>query len=104
MRLMIQGEQMDKSSHDSGRGRKSTPLPDDCFLDLKSLSERTSISISTLREHIKNPSHPLPSYRVKGKILVNWLEFKEWIAPFRIKTLDLKKMVDDIMKSLNKKK
>ena len=94
---------MDKKQHVSARGRKPAPLLDDCFLDLKRLSERTSIGISSLRNHIKSPSHPLPSYRVRGKILVNWLEFKEWIAAFRSKPLDLNKMVDDIMKDLIKK-
>jgi hypothetical protein len=26
-----------------------------------------------------------PAYRVKGKILVNWIEFKKWIQGFRYK-------------------
>ena len=94
---------MDKNQHGSARRRESAPLPEDCFLDLKRLSERTSIGVSSLRDHMKSPSHPLPSYRVRGKILVNWLEFKEWIAAFRNKPLDLNKMVDDIMKDLIKK-
>jgi hypothetical protein len=94
---------MDKNYHVSARGRKSAPLPEDFFLDLKRLSERTSIGVRSLRDHIKSPSHPLPSYRVGGKILVNWLGFKEWIATLRSKTVDLDKMVDDIMKDLIKR-
>jgi hypothetical protein len=79
------------------------PLPEDCFLDLKRLSQRTSISVSTLRDHINDPSHPLPAYRVRGKILINWIEFKKWIQGFRHKTVDLDTIVDDVMESLTRK-
>ena len=59
---------------------------------------------STLREHINDSSNPLPVYRVRGKILVSWLEFKKSIQRFRYKTLDLDKIVDDVLENLRKKK
>lgn len=95
---------MDNNQFSSARGKKSQSLSEDCFLDLKELSERTSIGVRSLRNHIKNPSHPLTSYRVGGKILVNWLEFKEWIEKFRSQTIDLDKMVDKIVEDLIEKK
>ena len=79
------------------------PLPEDCFLDLKRLSQRTSISVSTLRDHINDPSHPLPAYRVRGKILINWIEFKKWIQGFRHKNVDIDKIVDEVMEKLRTK-
>lgn len=79
------------------------PLVEDCFLDLKRLSQRTYMSMRSLRGHINNPSHPLPVYRVRGKILVSWIEFREWIQRNRYKTRDLDKIVDDVMERLWKK-
>ena len=80
------------------------PLPEDCFLDLKRLSQRTCMSVRSLRGHINNPSHPLPIYRVRGKILVSWLEFKRWIQRYRYRTQDIDEIVDEVMESLRKKK
>ena len=57
----------------------------------------------TLREHINDSSNPLPAYRVKGKILVNWIEFKKWMQGFRHKNVDLDKIVDDVMEKLRTK-
>ena len=69
---------MERNKRTSARKPKWHSLHEDCFLDLKQLSARTCIGIGTLRDHIKSPSHPLPCYKVKGKILVNWIEFKGW--------------------------
>jgi hypothetical protein len=39
-------------------------LPKDVFVDLKKLSEWTSISVTTLRDRIKDPSNPLPAIQI----------------------------------------
>lgn len=95
---------MGKNRFSSAREIKLQSLSQDCFLDLQKLSERSCIGVRSLRGHIKSPSYPLPSYRVGGKILVNWIEFKEWIQTFRIQTIDLDKMVDEIVNDLIKKR
>jgi hypothetical protein len=79
-------------------------VAEDVFLDLKRLSERTCVSVSSLRDSINDPSHPLPAYRVKGKSFVSWLEFTEWIQKFRRQTVDLDAIVNSVMEDLLRKK
>lgn len=50
------------------------------LIDLKALSEQTSISIGSLRQYLKLG---LPHYRVRRKILVNTEEFKTWLQQFK---------------------
>jgi hypothetical protein len=104
---MVKGQvSMNRKTHNnlpSTDDESYRPLPEDCFLDLKRLSQRTSISVSTLREHIKDPSNALPAYLVKGKILVNWIEFKKWIQAFRHKNVEIDRIVNEVMESLRRK-
>jgi hypothetical protein len=60
--------------------------------------------VRCLRDYINNPSHRLPVYRVGGKILVSWIEFKSWIKVFRHKNADIDEIVDEVMESLRRKK
>ena len=79
--------------------------PNDCYLDLKTLSERTCISVGSLRGHIKNLRNPLPCFRIGDKIYVRWSEFVEWTERFRVKKHeDLKRMVDSVVKEVLQKK
>ena len=72
-------------------------INNETYLDLKTLSGRTCLSVRTLRDLIKDPSHPLPFYKLAGKNLVYWPEFKKWIAEYKVVGgLD----VDDIIKSV----
>ena len=72
----------------------------DHFLDLKRLAERSCLSVRTLREHITSPVYPLPCYRLKGKVLVNWPEFKTWMDAFKYQADDLNSLVDDAVNRL----
>ncbi len=56
---------------------------DDSYLDLRALNAYSSISIPTLREHLKDPCTPLPHFKVKGKILIRKSEFDGWMNGFR---------------------
>jgi len=56
----------------------------DKYLDLKTLSSRTCLSVRTLRDYMKSSDRPLPFYRLAGKNLVYWPEFKAWIAGYKI--------------------
>ena len=67
----------------------------DQLFDLKGLSAYSSLSVSTLRHHVRDG---LPAYSVRGKILVRRSEFDRWLEGFRVsKDHDLNKLADDIM-------
>ena len=57
-------------------------IPLDPFLSLRALSVYADLSARTLRTHLYAPSHPLPHYRVGGKILVRRSEFDAWMAAY----------------------
>ena len=58
----------------------------DRYLDLKRLSERSCLGVSTLRGYIRDLG--LPHYRLPGsggktgKIVVRWTEFNQWMTRF----------------------
>lgn len=62
-----------------GKARKTD---EDSFLDLKALDRRVCVSVRSLRNHLKDPEHPLPAYRLGGKILVRWPEFVSWMETY----------------------
>jgi len=73
----------------------------DPFLPLKALAATSGISVRKLREHLEDTSHPLPCYRVGGKILVRWSEFEGWMAHFRCRGReDVETIVADVLRTL----
>lgn len=60
----------------------STPL--DPFLSLRALASYSGLSTRKLRDYLTDPAHPLPYYRIGGKIVVRRSEFDAWIAAYRI--------------------
>ena len=74
-------------------------LDTDRLLDLKGLSEYSSLGIPTLRDYLR--SNGLPHYKLKGKILVRMSEFDNWLEAFRVESgQHLNDIVNDIMASL----
>jgi hypothetical protein len=63
----------------------STPVirVDDVYFPLKSLSEYAGLSVRTLRGYLTHPAHPLPCYRIVGKVVVRRSDFDEWALRFR---------------------
>jgi len=59
----------------------STPL--DPFLPLRALASYSGLSVRKLRDYLDDAGHPLPCYRVGGKIVVRRSEFDGWIAAYR---------------------
>ena len=55
----------------------------DPYLPLRALSGYCGLSVRTLREHLSDATHPLPCYRVGGKVLVRRSEFDTWVRAFR---------------------
>jgi|RhiMetdeSRZDD1v2_1073273.scaffolds.fasta_scaffold289955_1 excisionase family DNA binding protein len=77
----------------------STPL--DPFLSLRALSAYSGLSVRKLREYLDDPAHPLPAYRVGGKILVRRSEFDAWVAQYREeRRRDVGRVVEDVLRSL----
>ncbi len=69
------------------------------YLDLRGLSEYSSLGIPTLREYLKSGS--LSYFKLKGKILVRVSEFEDWLEGYRVnKKEDLNHLVDDVLEDL----
>lgn len=73
----------------------------DPFLSLKALADYSGLSVRTLRGHLADPFHPLPCYRVGGKIVVRRSEFDAWIARFRqVGHPDVDRIVSEALQDL----
>jgi len=71
----------------------------DPLLDLRGLSEYSSLGVPTLRDYLR--SGGLPYFKLKGKILVRLSEFDIWLEDYRVKrTRQINDIVDDVMSSL----
>jgi hypothetical protein len=77
----------------------STPL--DPFLSLRALAAYSGLGARKLRDYLTDPLHPLPCYRVGGKILVRRSEFDAWIARYRqLGRPDVDRLVADALSGL----
>jgi excisionase family DNA binding protein len=74
----------------------------DPYLPLKELSQYSGLSLRKLRQHLTDPVHPLPHYRVGGKILVRQSDFDAWMNNFRVATTarGIDTIVDDVVCAL----
>jgi excisionase family DNA binding protein len=77
-------------------------IPLDPFLSLKALAAYSGLSVRKLRDCLDDPRHPLPHYRVGGKILVRRSEFDAWIATYRrVGDTAVDRIVAAVMAELN---
>src|SRR5262245_26473264 len=77
----------------------STPL--DPFLSLRALATYSGLSLRKLRDHLAEAAHPLPCYRIGGKILVRRSEFDAWITRYRqVGRVDVDRIVSDVVTGL----
>lgn len=70
----------------------------DPYLSLRAAVGYTGLSVRTLRGWLTNPGHPLPCYRVNGKILLRRSELDRWLSGFRsVGQQDLDAMVENLI-------
>jgi hypothetical protein len=55
----------------------------DPFLPLRALAAYSGLSVRKLRDYLDEPGHPLPHYRIGGKILVRRSEYDGWATSYR---------------------
>jgi Helix-turn-helix domain len=73
----------------------------DRYFTIKALVGYSAIGARTLRAYLSGPSHPIPHYRVGGKILVRQSEFDRWIAAYRhVGNEDVNRKVSEVLRSL----
>ena len=71
-------------------------------VSVKALATYSGLSVRKLRDCLRHPSHPLPHYRVDGKILIPRSEFDVWIAAYRrVGNTEVDQIVDDVMAKLD---
>ena len=67
------------------------------YTNLRGLSKRLNVSPKTLRGWIFDPSLKLPAYKVKGCFLFNWAEVERWIEKFRVETINIEVIADELL-------
>jgi len=70
---------------------------EDHYLDIKGLSQYTSLSVRTLRDYLTDDSDPIPSYCIKRKILIKKSEFDAWLKKHRVNTDTITHIVDEVL-------
>jgi hypothetical protein len=77
-----------------------TSIASDAYLSLKALSGYAGLSVRTLRGYLTSATHPLPHFRVGGKLLVKRSEFDQWISGFRAESAgaSVDAVVDEILR------
>jgi hypothetical protein len=75
---------------------------EDAYFSLKRLVVYAGLSERTLRTYLQHPLHPLPSYKIGGRVLVRRSEFDSWAARFRVgvSSAGVDAIVGDIIRGL----
>jgi hypothetical protein len=72
------------------------------YLDLKTLSRYSCLSVRTLRVILSRPGGP-PHYRPGGKVLMKKSDWDTWLEQFKTAPVDLDALVADVMAEINSK-
>lgn len=74
------------------------------YLTVKQLATYSGLAERTIRGFLKQPTNPLPHYRLGHKLLrVSRTDFQSWISRYRIDSDDqLSHVINDIVKSVGK--
>jgi hypothetical protein len=73
----------------------------DYFLSLSAMAKATNLSTKTLRNYLSDPIHPLPHYRLGGKVIVRWSDFLSWLQRYKVAAeVDIDAVVQEIVDDL----
>jgi hypothetical protein len=69
------------------------------YMDLRTLAAYACCSVRWLRDRLVDRSHPLPHFRIAGKLLVKREDFDSWMSDYRMgsASTDLEHIVDSIV-------
>lgn len=69
------------------------------YLDLRALASYSCCSVRWLRIQLSDSRHPLPHYRIGGKLLVRVEEFDRWMTVHRVLPSpdELDQLVDSVV-------
>ena len=103
-------ELMKQSRHATGRCEATVPEEDvrtgvsPMYFSLRALAVYSGLTNRLLREYLHDRVHPLPHFRIGGKILVKRDDFDHWVTQFRRVTpsIDVGAIVDDVMRSVGR--
>ena len=74
----------------------------DPYLSLTGLAGYSGLSVRKLRTHLADVAHPIPCYRVGGKLLVRRSEFDAWMATYRQRgRVDVDRLVNEVVRELS---
>ncbi len=74
---------------------------EDAYLPLRALSSYSGLSIRTLRGYLSHQAHPLPCYRIGGKVLVRRSDYDSWATRFRANVAPaVDRVVDAVIRGL----
>ena len=80
----------------------AAPEKPDFYIGIGELAKRLSLSQRTIRTYLHQPDNPLPAYQIGNKLLFFWPEVQAWVRKYKVKTIDVDSMVDDITLSFQK--
>jgi len=73
----------------------------DPFLSLRALASYSGLSVRKLRDLLTDPGHPLPHYRIGGKIVVRRSEYDAWATQFKtMGNPNVEQLVVDVLADL----
>ena len=78
-------------------GEVRVSLDLDPWLSLRALADYSGLSVRKLRYLLADPHHPLPAYRVDGKILVRRSDFDRWMQGHRATQTNLDQAVEAVL-------
>jgi hypothetical protein len=73
----------------------------DPYFSIKALSSYSSLSTRLLRSFLTAADHPLPHYRLGGRVLVRRSDFDGWIQIFRHEGSDPEAIAERILMNLD---
>jgi hypothetical protein len=74
---------------------------DDPYLPLRTLAAYSGLSVRTLRAYLTHRAHPLPCFRIGGKVLVRRSDYDAWALQFRsVATSAVDALVRDALRGM----